>query len=1131
MLTDLTAFPTRSECSVSVAEDVGDDRKGVHRSTIWRNFPEDVKAGGGGVIVTRANFDALKALFQEDKLQTFDQLLDKSEPELPPYEESALGVVDDGFRERAAGEDSADAGSNKKMASLLEGDSGAQRSPQINPPAKKQKRENESQRQSSKSPDGVAAGKIWVEEGLKDDAGSSAAGAVEQATPAPMFHRVNENQFVFDLGFVTTCRESVLNYELQVTNYYARYGEGDSVAPGASSKSEASSRARMEMLTNFVSLSRARDEALSSYKLCEEFGQLYQFHYAERLEQRPSAVDILLHDMDELGGRFQVDDISPMEELIRRTYGMQLRASAKIPAAAALPRLAVEVCTMGGDRCFELPQAILHGCQEFLHHTREYRKTSKKIKGIKRIVINSDLKDFNTKYRKDETVPDSPSVWSKLTLDIELQHHMREALEAQIAAAYENLICAPGVLGSSCSTRSAAQLFEDSDIIKTTMAAKFRFPDVLPLPVKKDTSDRIDLQWDIGNHDDMYRFAHDLRKAVDKADTTTAPQSTTSQGAGVEIPSVTRGRDLEKRGGGYVVANLLTAGLLQLWLLDDGSVRHLLAAVDTKPSEGGRVPSDHRLLPQLEPLHFNLERDEKRCRIPRLGRKSTKGFPTTELKKLVTGDLVRIGHIRGTFGWRCVPCGDSRALLLRLDHDEWLASSVKRSTVAAESQAEIDGAVECEKRGAPSYEDVAKLRCEEMQKRSPWRAYVCVEMPGAAGAPSLSSSSTRDSASAIAGYLLVPTGGLSTVCAEPHNEERDRNLMMRENKRRENIPSSRCEQLDEWLLNDEIAFHPQAVGMFISANDHDKSGMDLLSLREKQLGQAKACGALPPRISYSGMPESVDCVTRFATLLEARKQLAVKKIDWFRNTYPAIFFEESPWKQLRKQLHGCIFGVHSLAQPIIAQQLADSFDEQTAAAAGSSTSDDQAEEPGEFQPAIAGSEDRPGFVFKEHGNRGPGYYKKGSAATSRSSPGKQEGLQIKLTPRNPWRRAVPTGEQALVKTEKNRLHPLGCADPTVLPLWWADGDEAVPDQNRVIARVSPYWRFTPTELVDGVSADLRTFESFFDYAAKLHAALPEGEGVSRLQFSFVIAEPEDDEDAASPQARESEDEEPSSSSY
>ncbi|CAD7934207.1 unnamed protein product [Amoebophrya sp. A120] len=1017
-------------------------------TTYLRSFPADMKQNG--ILITEGNFEELKRLLERKELSKFSDLLDIAEPELPEFDYSEFRTAA-GLKLNKSGQP---ATSTTTAVPGAKGSFGGSKRPSPSPASSDDKGlvPDEAGASTGKSSgDKNAAGSAdsitrcdptstnqhedttttgpASKKRKTDDAGEQNSSQLSSdestalikttAQAAPKFHCVRSNQFVFDCGPVQRAADLLRKYEKKQKLYQAGGGK---TATGVS------------QLSDFAEVARLREETSQSIDTIRKM----DFYPEKRnVVQRPAAVGKFNAAMYEAR-----DDLTKIgQEMLLKVVALHKKHLTTTPLSR-LPKLSVEVATLGGDSCLHIAQVAPHESAEFWHlHGHDVPSASEGVQvgkkkhtnGFCTIPVAEYVEEDPLHVRRGERA-DSQGYYladgryvknirekNRLTLDVELQHSMRLHLEKKVKQLFEALLAGGG--GSSTNsyfissannnfvlTNNANALSSSSAAAGSTDSSHQRpfvskFSDEFPVPNGISTPrddvpygaargivnysacaylDNVDTSWDIPRQT-VNNFIDDLltsleeeeekafRKTERHRDEATMPlvdqernhrerfRAQEQRRAEMRKHVEARRQDIRSRGGGFVVGSLLTAGLLQLGLVSDEKIAAMMVPIQTESSEPPvydevrgvwSFPTrDHAYGSSQVPAN-EAARSCPLMAVKKGSKQARKRLVEPDLKQLQTGDLFKLGRLRGAFGWRSVPYGADRALLLHLTAVDHVPGSLAEAAAptGVTSDANVDssgsdvaGKVEQVPEKANTRSKVEELlhrrrrlqsyragHASEGQKQG-LRVYVCVaaagiksdasSASGTAGAPSSVISSTPNksvSESKIVGYVLIPKDAFPTHGSSYYDPYDDYGYRYGRSTNRGSL------QYTE-LADNQVLFPDSCVGMFIAADYEEKSGLELLTMREEKLQDAREAGSLGAEHAR-GNPMAALALTEFAKLLERRKELAIRKIDWFRLTYPGMFSNESAWQLLRTVLNGCRFGVHALGRESVLKKLAATFD-------------------------------------------------------------------------------------------------------------------------------------------------------------------------------------------------------------
>ncbi|CAD7934211.1 unnamed protein product [Amoebophrya sp. A120] len=454
------------------------------------------------------------------------------------------------------------------------------------------------------------------------------------------------------------------------------------------------------------------------------------------------------------------------------------------------------------------------------------------------------------------------------------------------------------------------------------------------------------------------------------------------------------------------------------------------------------------------------------------------------VKEMKTGDLFQVGCCAGALGWRCLPYGkEDRVLLLHLTDDCFAPGSLK--VIGAPS---VKISVECDA-GLSLYKDQrseemkARKRRDEVSRQHPWRLYVCVRMLGSSDGVSGPGASSGGCVydQCIVGYAILPTRNVTRVRADVERQDYRRNYDSEERYgfgygESRWSPDGEISSLTPGRVGvPQFGFH-SSVGMFIERKDFSVSGLNLMVSREKKLREAILTEALS-NLSVIEDPQSITTTLRFAELLERREELAIKKIDWFRATFPVIFYKEceSQWTLLRTLLQGCDYGLHILGLQTVVRQLGDSFVE---GAPLTMTDDDVRNR---FAGKATVTTQRPPL------KGGTGSVAEGRAKGDGKKSAEKKPLAAfadtvsGLVRMNLWR-----------STQQAKAGQADAGPAFELPYT---------ARKRILRKPSYLWRFGPWEPLSGVDPDLRQYDNFFQYAYCLEKAKLDDSKSEEEEFS------------------------------
>ncbi|CAD7935692.1 unnamed protein product [Amoebophrya sp. A120] len=597
-------------------------------------------------------------------------------------------------------------------------------------------------------------------------------------------------------------------------------------------------------------------------------------------------------------------------------------------------------------------------------------------------------------------------------------------------------------------------------------------------------------------------------------------------------------KDFARRGEGLATASLLTSGLLHLFLLHDAVVRKMI--------QPARCLSARK-----EPCIKLKESKDKG--IGKNGKKS-KSFermevPPPDLKKLKTGDLFRIGSVHRTYGWRCLPYNDTRALLLHLTDEDFEAGSLVPSSVlqkiaeAQETQKNKESTSammtgtnnslpgkgnkgkkgkkaakqkELEQEVRQMIEDTILYEKKSRQtawKQSSLRIYACVTLP-----TEITTSSSSASSSTTTGYNCNPADALadfdalleaSTDLAPPAardykivgyvilptsatkwNPRLDQMIAAGDRTGSYNGKKPAPGQTQVWFSPDETS-----VAMWIEAEDRSKaSGMDILALREEKMQEVDldyrhdphaGARARLPGQQIQTNMMSITAATEFAKLISNRKQLALKQIEWFRRTFPELPLFNNT---LFHMLRTVLQGC-TLDFRYLGLKTVWQRLAMTYRAPPQASDNSKA---GSLKDRDVKGEKG----AKDKGSKGRGKNKKN-----------EEPKKNEQSTRNPWMynsggEASPSGWGTWSSYNYERTHDprtngatgSGTNSPTDVESPPVVNFSALQNHKdtRAISGASPLWRFCPAEIVSGVGAggvslstNLNDFRNFYDYADQL----------------------------------------------
>ncbi|CAD7934205.1 unnamed protein product [Amoebophrya sp. A120] len=1011
-----------------------------------RQFPTDMTKEGG-VVVTRANFEAMK------RMRSFDELLSRAEEKLPPFDidkfKEQNAIRNEYTDHEQSVTDDSDEDDVEDVSALHgplgEGEIGVRRKKKksvfsVVKKAGIEPKVNSIAGDNDQKIVGEGADSSAHLQSSGTESCSSSAAAASGSTGDEKhgkFYRVHPDQFVVD---------SQLRVKQQLVDDYSekhqQYRNRPKVCP---SKDTA--------VAEFAELSRAQTRAFTGTCELRVFGNRSGTRVAARFRATNAA--------SYLESMRKITEFIDLEagHLHGIAHAAFLGQYESLPGRL-LPDLGVEIRSFGGDLC----------C------------------GIKRIWpmesvlvmagINSETevlewgpdKAINVYEYNSNALPGRKDI---LTADVVLQSFLRQTLETQLQNVFKSVWC--GL--KSASSRDGEN-----------------FLDVMAGP----STGLLDLQWDIPC-EAIFAFAHGLLLLVQSREKKYVrnfyPQlpdpDRKLRGRGSH-----REKDLYRCGGGFIVSNLLTVGLLHLWLLDDATVRSFVRPIDLLPEddqlhrqgEGEVDATGPTSIVTGECSNFTSATDNQDQFSSSSNHVHVTTLRRADGAMMRTGDMFALGSVLPAFGWRCLPNGPGgRVMLLRLTEEEVALRSLAPAAVSSEA-----GKGKDEKLKTP------------MSHETTLRIYACVSMSNtvmhkASASDGVAAASWLDRS--LAGYVILPDRAITASWGRsrtpPKYKGRD-------------VASPGEEQ--RMLNGNRVRFEWNSLAMFIEPGECGLSGAELVELWDKQMRSAArqrltveapwrnaipdnrhldpSRTVLPPsKLSiFRGSREE----TEFSKLVGRRCELAANKVDWFRLTYPEIFFNtsDSVWYMLRMQLKGCRYTLEDLVlgKEIVWRRLADAFDEKEARRVEESENKATAKgaEQANFIPAETFDGSRLGYVFKR-GELGLGYYRDavGFSTATNSNDAAGPRLISDTLPKNPWRwKAVNQHSQVPVHDPPQEFHIA------------ADQDDESPAQSRVVREVSRLWRFFPSEEIPNVSSDLRTFDNLYDYADQVERALNENDAMA-----------------------------------
>ncbi|CAD7923988.1 unnamed protein product [Amoebophrya sp. A120] len=733
----------------------------------------------------------------------------------------------------------------------------------------------------------------------------------------------------------------------------------------------------------------------------------------------------------------------------------------------AQPQLSIEVRTVGGDLFFQMsktsPSVIKRLLQKQNKNVTELRRARHQSETFSD--EDSPLHKTESEYGAIDTKrllgahPLDPAE-HEMTLHLELQHFAALHLEWMLTTAFERLLLGRG--DKNCHRRK-------------------KFSQVIPLsefaPRAKDSvggwghtppEAALDPYWDTQQR----RVMNTVRAFLDEK--------------AFKNNHYHAHKDLLKRGGGFVVASLLTAGLLNMWLLRDSLIQKLWEVVyvsemddavgyhsPTNESSGKTVSqlssagAEKETLTKSEDQEVNLlmrmeglTREAAREVVLGIRKKRQEMEKFDDVRQLKTGDIFKLGYGKNVDGWRCVPMGSSaRALLVNVVRESYSPGNLLPQNGVPKSNSGSS---------VSRMTDVAKQEEED----AVMRCYACLDVRQSEDINE-EDGNRRSCERAIVGYVLLPTAAVDK------SDEGHCTLARR-------IQQAKNKEVEA------VSFPEHCYAMFIEPEDWQRSGIELLSLRERNVEKLKKSSVRGNHDRKEEKRMKISAAAEFADLLEQRKALAVQRVNWIRCTFPELTSTDIPWDLLRSLSRGCEIDTTPLVYKNLWRFLCSSF------ADGA--------EPEAVVETSAGA--TPCASTEGGSGEGDREVKCGQTGTVTSI-------------KNPW---IP-----ILKDKKNEqeladnngsVKDLSHIEANVFP-WTKD------PQNRVVRSCSPYWNFIPAELVAGLDPDLRTFTDFYDYAAQVQKQKTVNSAAATSEFGEVVDFDEEkqqltDEESNTPQPIERE---------